>query len=96
MPHPDNFSEPDAEYEYYHGASLAALNHLAEEKGYALLGCDSKGVNAFFIRKDLLDKTGLISLSVADAWRPHYWRTAAHTLAEQQSRFKGAPLVEIG
>ncbi len=38
---------------YYFGASLAALKKLGETKGYALVACDSKGVNAFFVRKDL-------------------------------------------
>ncbi len=34
------------------GASLAALRKLGEEKGYMLVGCDSFGVNAFFVRRD--------------------------------------------
>jgi hypothetical protein len=38
----------------YYGASLASLTALAEEKGYALVGCNLTGVNAFFVRKDLL------------------------------------------
>lgn len=36
------------------GASLAALQKLGESKGYTLVVCDNRGVNAFFIRKDLL------------------------------------------
>lgn len=36
----------------YFGASLAALADLAEKKGYALVGCSSSGVNAFFVRLD--------------------------------------------
>lgn len=39
----------------YFGASLAALHHLAEEKGYALIGCNSAGNNAYFLRRDLLN-----------------------------------------
>ena len=35
------------------GASLKALEKLGEEKGYALVGCDSNGVNAFFVRRDV-------------------------------------------
>lgn len=38
----------------YKGASLLALIKLAEEKNYALVGCTENGVNAFFVRKDLL------------------------------------------
>lgn len=36
----------------YFGASLRALCWLAERKGYAFVGCNSSGVNAFFVRKD--------------------------------------------
>ena len=36
----------------YFGASLKALCLLAQKKGYAFLGCNSNGVNAFFVRKD--------------------------------------------
>lgn len=38
----------------YYGASLGALNDLAERKGYSLIGCNSKGNNAYFIRNDKL------------------------------------------
>ena len=34
----------------YHGASIAALAKLGAAKGYALVGGDSNGVNAFFVR----------------------------------------------
>ncbi len=39
----------------YHGASLAALAKLGHAKGYDLVGCDSKGVNAFFVRHDVAE-----------------------------------------
>ena len=39
------------------GASLAALEGLGREKGYALVGCSITGVNAFFVRTDcVLDR----------------------------------------
>jgi hypothetical protein len=38
----------------YFGASLMALVKISAEKGYTLIGCDSMGVNAFFVRNDLL------------------------------------------
>jgi hypothetical protein len=38
----------------YFGASLKALEILANKKGYKLVGCDFKGVNAFFVRDDLI------------------------------------------
>lgn len=37
----------------YYGASLRALWRLGERKGYALVGCNSAGNNAFFVRRDL-------------------------------------------
>jgi len=39
---------------FYFGASLTALTRLANKKGYELVGCDSSGTNAFFVRKDVL------------------------------------------
>jgi hypothetical protein len=36
------------------GASLDALTALAAGLGYVLVGCDSRGVNAFFLREDLV------------------------------------------
>jgi hypothetical protein len=39
---------------YYHGASLSAFNSLAKQKGYSLVYCESVGVNAFYVRNDLL------------------------------------------
>ncbi len=37
----------------YFGASLASLTELGRAKGYTLVGTDSHGVNAFFVREDL-------------------------------------------
>jgi hypothetical protein len=36
----------------YFGASLGALSRLGKSKGYDLVGTDSHGVNAFFVRSD--------------------------------------------
>ncbi len=38
----------------YFGASLGALVKLGCRKGYSLVGCSLTGVNAFFVRDDLL------------------------------------------
>lgn len=37
----------------YYGASLKAFCLLAKQKGYAFVGCNSAGNNAFFVRQDL-------------------------------------------
>ncbi len=36
------------------GASLTELVALGEQKGYKLIACDKAGVNAFFLRQDLM------------------------------------------
>ncbi len=40
-------------WEYY-GASLFAFNHLCSKNGYSLVDISQNGVNAFFVRNDLL------------------------------------------
>ncbi len=39
----------------YYGANLPAFLHLAGSRGYALVGTNSVGSNAFFVRRDLLN-----------------------------------------
>jgi hypothetical protein len=38
----------------YFGASLQALESLGSRKGFQLVGCSLSGVNAFFVRHDLV------------------------------------------
>ena len=40
----------------YFGASLPALTALAKKKGYVLVGTNSAGINAFYVRADLLNE----------------------------------------
>lgn len=51
MPRDDTYGWNGAER---FGASLAALEKLGLEKGYLLVGCSLTGVDAFFVRKDLV------------------------------------------
>jgi len=39
----------------YYGASLKALESLASQKGYALVGSSLSGINAFFVKRDLVE-----------------------------------------
>jgi hypothetical protein len=41
-------------YTDYQGASLESLSALGRQKGYTLVGCCMAGVNAFFVRDDLV------------------------------------------
>lgn len=52
----------------YFGASLAALAAAADRKGLALVGCDSRGVNAFFVARSAL--TGFAELTPEQAFVP--------------------------
>lgn len=50
----------------YFGASLGALDSLATKLGYSLVATTSEGVNAFFVRNDLLP-AGMAKLDYRDA-----------------------------
>ena len=67
VPYRSDFFMTKAHYSnQFWGASLAALNHLAQLKGYELVGTSSSGINAFFVRKDLInDKIKILSVKSA-------------------------------
>jgi len=54
----------------YFGASLSALAELGTRLGYALIGTDGNGLNAFFLRRDQLPESGLVELSPEQAYHP--------------------------
>ncbi len=65
----------------YYGASLKALELLAERKGYHLVGCCFAGVNAFFVRADLCGGHFCEPYTAENHYEPaRYWmlRTAGH------------------
>jgi hypothetical protein len=72
---------------FYHGASLAALTRLARQKGYLLAGCESAGVNAFFVRQDVAEGK-IEEISVQAAYYPHERRTARMSPAQQFDEIK--------
>lgn len=86
----------------YYGASLKALELLGKRKGYALVGCNSAGNNAFFIRKDLL-QSPLVEKSAEEAFVAGKFREARGpnrkllflTSEEERKLLKSLPLVEI-
>jgi hypothetical protein len=49
------------------GASLAALAHLGRQKGYSLIGTNSAGINAYFVRTDWLPSS-LTAREAAEAF----------------------------
>jgi hypothetical protein len=80
---------------YYHGASLAAFAKLGREKGYDLVGCDSSGVNAFFVRGDLRG-SALAARSPREAFYPSSRRARrGGTWEEQFERVRHKPFVTV-
>jgi len=53
----------------YFGASLLALKKLGDSKGYTLVGCDSFGVNAFFVKNELINEKIKIR-SIEELFKP--------------------------
>lgn len=55
VPYDPTFTRTEAHYSnLYFGASISALHALSVEKGYAFIGCNSAGNNAYFVRRDRL------------------------------------------
>ena len=86
----------------YWGASLAAMTHLADKKGYALVGTNSAGNNAFYVRKDLLNDRVEV-LSVEAAYLPSNYRESRDengnltyiTADKRLDVIKGLPVYEV-
>ena len=86
----------------YFGASLRALCLLANKKGYVFLGCNSAGINAFFVRKDL-KSDHIRELSVEEGYvagkfresRNHKGELIFLTLEEEQKILESLPLIEV-
>jgi hypothetical protein len=78
---------------FYHGASLAALTKLGEQKGYVLVGCDSRGSNAFFVKREPAAGK-LEAVEPRSAYFP-VWERAHLTPEEQFAQIRHLELVEI-
>jgi hypothetical protein len=52
MPYDPEFRSDETAF---FGASLEAFARLGDDLGYHLVGCDSAGINAFFVRKNVAD-----------------------------------------
>src|SRR5208337_3954514 len=61
-------------YDDYFGASLASFNDLFNGYGYTLICCNFSGINAFFIRDDLLHNFNDIPRDISDLfYGPRYY-----------------------
>jgi hypothetical protein len=57
----------------YYNSSLKSLELLGAAKGYKLVGCDFTGVNAFFVREDLVERKFLAPFTAEN----HYEKNKA-------------------
>lgn len=75
------------------GASLASYAWLMQEKDYSLVGCNITGVNAFFVRNDLVDEAQFLSPGdVAVHYEPaRYWLMAGFATAHPPNFVAGQP-----
>jgi hypothetical protein len=103
VPYDPAFERGRAHYSMvYYGASLAALEALGARKGFDLVGCNSAGNNAFFVRRDLRP-AALPALSAREAYVAGSFREArlpsgelAHlSPAEEVALLATLPLVEV-
>jgi hypothetical protein len=86
----------------YYGASLAALASLGDRKGYALVGCNLAGNNAFFVRRDVL-RSPLVPISAAAAFVPSRFRESRDSegrlaflsAADEKAILDSLPLVDV-
>lgn len=79
---------------WYHGASLSALARLGARRGYDLVGTDSGGVNAFFVRRDALAGR-LRALTPEAAYRPQGKRSAVVTTDRQFAAIEHLEYVHV-
>jgi hypothetical protein len=70
--HPDFKRGAKHSSNLYYGSSIAALERLGREKGYALVAGNAAGNNAFFVKNELLGS--LEPISAKAAWREARFR----------------------
>jgi O-antigen/teichoic acid export membrane protein len=87
----------------YFGASLAAFHHLATRRGYSLIGTNSAGSNAFFVRSDQMERCPFPALAPTEAFVESLVREsrdpAGHLSflagAERLAAIRGLPVVDV-
>lgn len=103
IPYDEKFIRSQAHYSMiYFGASLKAFYVLVQEKGYAFVGCNSAGNNAFFVRGNL--KPDYIQeITVAEGYITAQFRESRHehgklnylSSEEEEKLLVSLPLVEV-
>ncbi len=92
IPYNPDFERSKAHHSnLYWGCSLAALETLGKKKGYSLVGCNSNGNNAFFVRSDVLGP--IPELSSIEAYREAHYRESRDA-AGQLTYLKGTAAIK--
>jgi len=102
IPYDENFIRGKAHFSHlYWGASLPALCHLAETKGYCFIGSNSAGNNAYFIRKDKIGnlkpisaKDGYVDSQIRDS-RDENGNLNYKTGSDRLAAIKGMPVINV-
>jgi len=68
------------------GASLTALENLGKEMGYSLVGCTLGGVNAFFVRNDLVGDRFAAPFTAQNHYEPPRYHLVLGRLAGHPRR----------
>ena len=64
------FQYAETDYTNYYGASLLAFVKLGYSLGYQLVGCDSGGINAYFIRDEIIDEKNIPLGTIEELYKP--------------------------
>jgi hypothetical protein len=69
VPYDPAFNRTRSHYSnLYWGASLPALASLARSKGYAFVGSNQAGNNAYFVRESYLGRGGIVALTLEEGY----------------------------
>jgi hypothetical protein len=102
VPYQADFQRSKAHFSHlYFGASLPALTHLAQKKGYELVGVNSTGSNAFFVLKSHLN--GLPTYSAKEAFsiclcreeRDPSGKILFTSYEERKKTIEGLPVINV-
>lgn len=103
VPYHEGFVRRQAHHSMiYFGASLRALVNLGKKKGYSFVGCNKHGVNAFFVRSDVLQEplrevtleAGYVAGKLREA-RNKYGVLLFSSAEEERRVLDKLPLVEV-
>jgi hypothetical protein len=102
VPYAPSFFRTKAHFSnLFWGASLPAFCYLCEERGYTLIGCNSNGNNAYFVRNDKigsLPKPGIKEAFVSSKFRDNRGRDGKLAYLDKKQQFeaiKGMKVVNV-